>query len=410
MKTRIDQTVTFGHEGNAEAFQLHGWSAPEREFTWSIGPECGLAFPVPDAPHGCFIEIVGAAFAAPPKLIAQHFRLKVNGRQVGRATLSGPCTAAFYVAPSPRRDQLFVVSIAHPNATKPSNIIDSSDSRELAFAFQSVRVLTLLEPCRPWRGDVAFRALGAGDVSRERDLAASLERLVSMPAAKFSAQFESLGDNCELGFVQRKCGAEPLGLFRFSSAFAIPVLRGIDCEFTGLADRIEPKLEKRPTGPREWMIHEHSYQMRYHTFVHEDAATKEQMSARETTKLHFLRRKMVEDINLANKIFVLKRHEQPLSYAEVLPIFLALQRRGNSRLLWLTLADINHPAGLVHETHPGLMHGYVDRLWPPHDPSMEAWLTVLANAWELSSRKTEVQGGDIAVASVGFSNNNAMLR
>jgi hypothetical protein len=31
-------------------------------------------------------------------------------------------------------------------------------------------------------------------------------------------QFESLGDSCELGLVQRMVGVEPLGMFRFAGA------------------------------------------------------------------------------------------------------------------------------------------------------------------------------------------------
>ncbi len=31
-------------------------------------------------------------------------------------------------------------------------------------------------------------------------------------------QFESLGQNCEFGLVQRRAGADPLGLLRFDSA------------------------------------------------------------------------------------------------------------------------------------------------------------------------------------------------
>ena len=31
-------------------------------------------------------------------------------------------------------------------------------------------------------------------------------------------QFESIGDNCELGLVQRRAGSEPLGLLRFAGS------------------------------------------------------------------------------------------------------------------------------------------------------------------------------------------------
>jgi hypothetical protein len=379
MQTRIAQTISFGRDGDAEPYQLGGWSEPERGFAWSVGPECALLLPRPDAPWGCFVEIEGVAFAAPPRLPGQRIVVKANGHIVGRILLTGPSVAAFYVPALDDLDSGLVITIEHADATRPRDVSDSADSRELAFAFYRVRMLTLTEPHEPWAGDVSFRALPSGNLTER------LEELVGLPARQFVTNFESLGDNCELGFVQRSCGAEPLGLLRFSTALAVPVLQGIDDGFVGVTDHIEPRLEERPQGPREWMIHQRTYQMRYHTFVNEGDASADEMSAREAMKLRFLGRKLVEDITEANKTFLMKRHHPQLSYAEALPIFLALKRKNSrNRLLWLSQADGNHPAGLVHEVHPGLMQGYMDRLWPPHDPSLATWLTVLANAWWLA--------------------------
>lgn len=52
---------------------------------------------------------------------------------------------------------------------------------------------------------------------------ASRKGLLLMDArAEILGQFESLGDNCEFGLVQRIGGIEPLGLLRFAG-FHIPV-------------------------------------------------------------------------------------------------------------------------------------------------------------------------------------------
>jgi hypothetical protein len=389
MQTRIEQSITFGRDGNAEPYQLGGWSEPERGFAWSVGHECGLLFPRPEAPWGCFVEIVGAAFAVPPKLHGQRLLLRANGRIVGRVLLSGLCVAAFYVRPLDPLDSSLVISIEQLDATRPGDVSGSADSRELAFAFQRVRILSLLESCEPWPKSVSFATVlnSNGDT----EFTEAIARIAGVPVSDLTKKFESLGDNCELGFVQRRCGTEPLGLFRFSTARAIPVLHGIDDEFACVSENIQPQLEERSDGPSEWMIHQQTYEMRYHTFVHEGEASAEEMRAREATKLGFLRRKLLEDIDGANKIFVLKRHSPPMGYAETLPIYLALRRRhADNRLLWLSLSDDSHPVGLVHELLPGLMQGYVDRLWPPHDPSLHSWLAVLANAWRLSQSEATI--------------------
>ncbi len=58
-------------------------------------------------------------------------------------------------------------------------------------------------------------------------------------------QFESLGDNCELGLVQRKLGAEPLGMFRFAGAPLGHLLCAMRSRFEGMADpahvRVQPE-------------------------------------------------------------------------------------------------------------------------------------------------------------------------
>jgi hypothetical protein len=48
--------------------------------------------------------------------------------------------------------------------------------------------------------------------------------------------FESIGDNCEFGLVQRMAGAEPLGLLRFSSTPLPLLVRALRARFDGLAD------------------------------------------------------------------------------------------------------------------------------------------------------------------------------
>ena len=55
-------------------------------------------------------------------------------------------------------------------------------------------------------------------------------------------QFESLGDNCEFGLVQRKAGAEPLGLLRFSSAPLPRLVRALRERFDGLTDPANVRL------------------------------------------------------------------------------------------------------------------------------------------------------------------------
>jgi hypothetical protein len=57
--------------------------------------------------------------------------------------------------------------------------------------------------------------------------------------------FESIGDNCELGMLQRQVDVEPLGLLRFAGAPLRNVVRPLNARFAGVADpdriQIEPE-------------------------------------------------------------------------------------------------------------------------------------------------------------------------
>jgi hypothetical protein len=67
----------------------------------------------------------------------------------------------------------------------------------------------------------------------------------TMTDAELLLQFESLGDNCELGLVQRRAGVEPLGLFRFAGAPLRHLIRALETRFAGMADpahvRVQPE-------------------------------------------------------------------------------------------------------------------------------------------------------------------------
>ena len=54
--------------------------------------------------------------------------------------------------------------------------------------------------------------------------------------------FESIGDNCELGLVQRRAGAEPLGLLRFAGAPLRSFLRAL------AADLLDWRMMRQQIG------------------------------------------------------------------------------------------------------------------------------------------------------------------
>jgi hypothetical protein len=202
-----------------------------------------------------------------------------------------------------------------------------------------------------------------------------------MPVNELVRSFEALAGNCEFGFFQRRCGAEPLSLLRFAAGRYSLVLRGIDNGFEGIDRPDHLLLRLDPTGS-EWMVEETTYGLVYHTFVSPNAVTREGMYPREAKRLAFLARKFMEDVVDGTKIFVCK-DEFGMSLAEVLPLALALNRHGPCTILWLTATTAPDQHGRVDVIAPRVMRGYLDGLAEVGDPgafSLAGWLSVCVNA------------------------------
>jgi len=219
------------------------------------------------------------------------------------------------------------------------------------------------------------------------DLKEWVTRRTGLRLPELAAGFESIGDNCEFGLVQRRCDTEPLGLLRFTGSLSNDIVRGIDREFEGIGEPedITPRLEGE-AGNREFMIHERKYGLIYHTFVYEGERTADLMRQQEATRLKFLRRKFLEELDAGEKIFVFKRGT-PIAESEILPLFLALNRRRPNTLLWVVPEEPGHPSGSVEVLMNGLLKGYIDRFAPgdnAHDFSFEAWVKLCVNAYLLN--------------------------
>jgi hypothetical protein len=174
---------------------------------------------------------------------------------------------------------------------------------------------------------------------------------------------------------------------RFSGSFSHDIVRGIEQEFEGIGepDDIAPRLEGE-NGQREYMIHERKYGLVYHTFVYEGDRTIDLMRQQESTRLKFLRRKFIGELDAGEKIFVFKR-ATPVPESEILPLFMALNRRQSNTLLWLVPAEPGRPSGTVEVLMNGLFKGYIDRFAPSdnaHDLSFDEWVKVCVHAFLLN--------------------------
>jgi hypothetical protein len=196
-------------------------------------------------------------------------------------------------------------------------------------------------------------------------------------------EFESIGDNCELGILQRRVGAEPLGLLRFAGTPLRDLVRALNARFAGIADpdriRIEP-------DNGEYMVKLAAYNFTRHADVKVGQMEPEKVHERQCRAVRFLADKLIGDLENAAKILVFRQNE-PLLGGDLVDLRIALSTYGPSLLLWVREACVGHPPGTVDVADERMMVGYVRRLAKRDDvPTLDttSWLQVLRRAHAIS--------------------------
>jgi hypothetical protein len=196
-------------------------------------------------------------------------------------------------------------------------------------------------------------------------------------------QFESLGQNCEFGIVQRAHKAEPLGLLRWANVSVADLIKALEKKFDnfGEPDNVRVRLDRG-----EYMADEIRYRITYHTYAREGEIAPETLHDRECKRLRYLGGKLLEDLADGQKIFVWKRNKS-VTENQIKPLHNALRTFGSNTLLWVVESHAGHLPGTVEWIDDGLMRGYVDHFADPErvpsTTSVEAWTKICANAWRL---------------------------
>ena len=386
MDVACDLTIRFTADGNSLAYLGGGWARAEPAFTWSVGAESHVILPRPKGGGEYILTLDVGPFIRHPDVPAQRLIVSVNDTVLGEATLSRRALLGYRISGAIASGaERMLVTLRHPDSARPNQFPGSEDDRDLAFAVWEAKLYQVLERAGEQRlpeGLMLRPGAGTGD---KVDLVEWAGARSGLSLHDLAIRFESIGESCEFGLFQRRCDAEPLGLLRFSSTFLRNLIRGIETEFAGLGeiDAIDPRLEG--AARKEFMIHERTYGLVYHTFVYEGERSVWLVREQEAARLKFLRRKFLEELRASEKIFVYC-FSGPVSEEEIMPLHMALNRHGPSTLLWVVRAEHDWQAGAVEVLGPGLLKGYIDRFardGNAHDLSFDGWLAVCANAWAL---------------------------
>lgn len=366
--------IVFGQDGNALPFLYAGWSGLEAGFIWSIGTEASLLLPRLRRAARYVFSLLAEPFLAGDTLPAQSLAVALNGTRLAEIRASAQfileVEVPWAVLSARKPAQL---SFMYPEAASPSDVLGIRDDRVLGFQFKRLIVTPVHDAPRK----VPERFLQAVPATQPAE---------DLPLQELMTRFESLGQNCEFGLVQRRCGAEPLGLLRFASAPLDKLLPALRCRFAGMG---QPGNVTAELTNGEYMILDRIYGLYYHAWVREGEKTPAEIEAREAWRVPFLVRKLLEDLEAGKKLFVF-RGMSTMRQADVQALAEAVRENGPATLLWVELADDEHAAGDVYWVEQGLMKAHIDRFAPgenAHDLSLESWITLCRRAWRLFQEK-----------------------
>jgi hypothetical protein len=196
--------------------------------------------------------------------------------------------------------------------------------------------------------------------------------------------FESLGDNCELGLVQRMVGAEPLGLLRFAGAPLRNLIRALDARFQNIADPTHIRLSPEHG---EYMVKLSKYDFTYHADAKIGSIEPDALLKQQCRTVGYLTNKLIGDLEDPSKILVFRQNE-PLLAADLVDLRSALSAYGPNILLWIQEARPGHPPGSVDRIDDSLITGYVRRLAVRNnvpDLDLDSWMMVLRKAYGIAA-------------------------
>jgi hypothetical protein len=205
----------------------------------------------------------------------------------------------------------------------------------------------------------------------------------SLSESDLIMQFESLGENCEFGLVQRYYNAEPLGLLRFAATSQAMLLEALKTRFAGVG---EPEYTTLTANPGEYVTGDRRYGMASHTFINPRSVTAEALFPKQCKRLTFLRNKLLNDLASGEKIFVVLATAGSTEDT-ARELHAAIRSYGPARLLFVRAHVAGHEASSLDVAEDGLMFGYLDRYgrsggegW---NISNGSWLTVCRKAYEI---------------------------
>jgi len=220
------------------------------------------------------------------------------------------------------------------------------------------------------------------------------------PNGSIFSHFESIGPNCEFGFVQRQAGVRISSLLCWAMVTnPIKLVQLISSDFQNIFeyDNIYPFHGTMiidifseiawHTEMRSKMIDDSAgWGMKNLEFITSED-DRQTIYVNERSKAMYLRDKVNASLRRGDRIFVCTNAIQNITVDSVKKISSSIQGKGPGHLLFVRQADEENPSGSVRILADGLMEARIARFAPgdrAFDVDFENWTTVCTEAWKLA--------------------------
>ncbi len=373
---RAVQTHRFGWCEAALPKLAEGFGTPESDYVWAVGRRSEVIVPLDGGADPILILLDMRPFGSETGQARQRVAIGADGRLLGFFNLRCRLVLALRVERHAGQQEVVLqfdnIDAAHEVAGEFYHF-----GQPFAWALASVRV-TPAPPCL----DASSMPALAGtreDGSIERAVMAS----TGLDLTSLAAQFESLGNTCELGILQLTLlGHEQASLLRTSGIPQRELVEGLAEDFAllGRIDTIDWIF--RPEPDATWRLISGIYALSNPTPYLRTAPVPPEATRRAARAMAWLAGKFIADQHEGKKIYVIRLPVIEAVEESALAVLAMLRRRSNAPLLWL-VADGSTPRGSVDRLRSGLLRGQLGAQAAGRGIDTDVLISVLAGAWKL---------------------------
>jgi hypothetical protein len=375
--SKLEIAIDFGPAGNSHEYITRGFGDPEGGHIWTVGPLSQMLLPIrtPGEPHVIVLRV--KPFLHEPRIQRQSIKIAIDAQVIASFTIPREVVFGLRISGEMAKRSELVVSIFHEDWEESRTVGTFRDGQSLGLMILGFWLFSETP-----RKAAKIKTLAAIDFDGNGlPLAQAFKNKVGSDLAEVAASFESLGHRCAYGLFQQRFGAHPVGLLRFAGLSTPRLVHNLVTRFDRLGDaeNLRAFIPENSKGPYKlYRIYDQHAEIWYNTSHRMEEAEPQEVVALAARRLPFLRRKFLEELELAEKIFVLNS-PWPMTEPEALAIFVALDLYGRNRLLW-TNQDGTMPVGAITRLSAGFYYGQLDRLGFEGDSSDTAWCSLIANA------------------------------